>query len=325
MDLSAVAVELYQLPPSAFTAARGDKAKEAKSGGEAELARRIARFPKPTAAAWAINALARRGAEKIDAVLQLGSELRRAQEQHDSAGLRDLGQQRSRVLTAAANEARSLAEELGVKVSDAAADEIQETLRAAMADPAAALAIRSGQLVKTLSTNGLDPVDLSQAVAVPEALPEVFPEGSPAGAAEPAADVGLHPGPGSPPAKPKVAKAEARQSAADRKRAEAEVRQQRELEEAQAALQEAQSNAEEAEADLAEAESQAAESSELRESLAAKIAELKEQLADLQQDLEAAERASKFAERSRTLAGRLAAQERQNLERAKERLANLRP
>ena len=323
MDLSAVAVELYQLPPSEFTAARGDKAKEAKSGGEAELARRIARFPKPTAAAWAVNALARRGTEEIDAVLHLGSELRRAQEQHDSTGLRDLGQQRSRVLSAAANEARSLAEELGVKVSDAAADEIQETLRAAMADPGAALAIRSGQLVKTLSTNGLDPVDLSQAVAVPEALPAAFPEALPEGASEPPADVELQPVPA--PAKPKLAKSEARQSAADRKRAEAEARQQRELEEARFALREAEKNAEEAEADSAEAESQAAEASELRDGLAAKIVELKEQLADLQQDLEAAERASKFAERSRTLAGRLAAQERQNLERAKERLAKLAP
>src|SRR4029453_7878765 len=134
MDLTAVAAELYELLPSEFTAARGAKAKEVKASGDAELARRIGRLPKPSTSAWAVNMLARHSAKEVDGVLELGASLRRAQEEHDSAGLRELGQQRSRVLWAAVREARSVADGFGIKVSDAAAAEIEDTLRAAMAD-----------------------------------------------------------------------------------------------------------------------------------------------------------------------------------------------
>lgn len=330
MDLSAVAAELYALLPSEFTAARGAKAKEAKSGGDPELARRIGRLPKPSTSAWAVNMLARHAGNEIDGVLELGASLRRAQEEHDSSGLRELGQQRSKVLSAAVRQARSVADGFGIKVSDAAADEIEDTLRAAMADAGAALAVQSGQLVKPLSSNGLDPVELGSAVAVPEALPQGVHAGL-----EAAADVETEPGvPVHKPEKmgqrlkPAATKAapskqQREQEKEDRKRAEQEARQRRERDEAQEAAEEAERNAKEAEADLAEAESQVADTASRRDKLAAEIAELKDKLAKLEDDLEAVERLAKFAERSRTMAARLVRQERQAAERARERLTKL--
>src|SRR5213595_1911711 len=117
MDLAAIAVELYSLVPSEFTAARTARAKEVKSDGEAELAKQIAKLPKPSTSAWAVNALVRHGAKEFASVLELGASLANAQEEHDPEALRTLGQRRQPVLAAAVEEASNVALGLGVKVS----------------------------------------------------------------------------------------------------------------------------------------------------------------------------------------------------------------
>ncbi|WAH99068.1 hypothetical protein [Arthrobacter sp. MMS18-M83] len=290
MDLAGIAVELYTLVPSAFTAARTARAKEAKSGGDAELAKQIARLPKPSTAAWAVNMLVRHGTKEFASVLELGASLGRAQEQQDHDRLRTLGQQRPRVLTAAVEQARAVAEGLGVKVSGAAALEIEATLRAAMTDPAAAEALRSGQLVRSLSTNGLEPVDLSGAVAIAGALPAV-------GTTEEEHDDG------------------------GRQRGREDS--QREREKAQTALVEAERNADNADLELAKAEREKAEAVHRSQQLAVEVKAAKDKLAALQQELAATEWAITLAERNRKLAVRLAARERRIAETARARLEGL--
>ena len=290
MDLAAIAVELYTLVPSAFTAARTARAKEAKSAGDAELAKQIAQLPKPSTAAWAVNMLVRHGTKEFAGVLELGASLGRAQEQQDHDRLRTLGQQRPRVLGAAVEQARAVAEGLGVKVSGAAATEIEATLRAAMTDPGAAAALRSGQLVRSLATNGLEPVDLSGAVAIAGALPA-------AGTTQEEPDDGGR----------------------QRGRADSE----REREKAQTAFMEAERNADKADLELAQAEREKTEAVRRGEQLAVEVKAAKDKLAALQQELAATEWAVTLAERDRKLAARLAARERRTAETARARLEGL--
>ncbi|GAA3318715.1 hypothetical protein [Arthrobacter ramosus] len=293
MDLAAIAVELYTLVPSAFTAARTARAKEAKSAGDAELAKQIAQLPKPSTAAWAVNMLVRHGTKEFAGVLELGASLGRAQEQQDHDRLRTLGQQRPRVLGAAVEQARAVAEGLGVKVSGAAAMEIEATLRAAMTDPGAAAELRSGQLVRSLATNGLEPVDLSGAVAIAGALPA-------AGTTQEEPDDG---------------------GRADSQRGRADS--EREREKAQTALVEAERNADKADLELARAEREKSEAVRRSEQLAVEVKAAKDKLAALQQELAATEWAITLAERNRKLAVRLAARERRTAETARARLEGL--
>jgi peptidoglycan hydrolase CwlO-like protein len=67
-------------------------------------------------------------------------------------------------------QARRTAQEAGTRVTDAVADQVEATLTAAMVDEQCALAVRSGLLVAPLSSTGLDPADVADAVAAPEAL-----------------------------------------------------------------------------------------------------------------------------------------------------------
>lgn len=290
MELAAIAVELYTLVPSAFTAARTARAKEAKSDGDADLAKQIAQLPKPSTAAWAVNMLVRHGTKEFAGVLELGASLGRAQKQQDHDRLRTLGQQRPRVLGAAVEQARAVAEGLGVKVSGAAAMEIEATLRAAMTDPGAAAALRSGQLVRSLATNGLEPVDLLGAVAISGALPV----------------------PGTTDEQPD-------DGGRQRGRADSE----REREKAQTALVEAERNADKADLELAQAEREKTEAVRRSEQLAVEVKAAKDKLAALQQELAATEWAITLSERNRKLAARLAARERRTAETARARLEGL--
>jgi hypothetical protein len=164
--LVAAADELYALVPGEFTAARNARAKAAKAAGEKTLAADLGRLPKPSAAAWGVNMLVRHRTTEIDQLLELGRTMRAAQEDLDSTTLRALGTQRRAVIGAVAKQARIVARELGQSLGEPAVDEIEQTLQAAMADARAADAVRSGRLVRPLTTVGFEPVDLTDAVAL---------------------------------------------------------------------------------------------------------------------------------------------------------------
>jgi hypothetical protein len=116
-------------------------------------------------AAWLVNSLVRQHAGEVDQLLELGDALRGAQGALDADQLRELGRRRQEVVAALARQARALAHGLGRPVSPAAADDVEETLRAALADPAAADAVRTGRLTSALSYAGFGEVDLTDAVA----------------------------------------------------------------------------------------------------------------------------------------------------------------
>jgi len=161
--LTAAAAELYALPLGRFTAERAARAKAVRADGDRDLAARISALPKPSAAAWLVDALA--APDDLQRVLDLGKDLRQAQEAADRDRLRELTAERRALLPEVARAAAARAEAVGQHVSDAVLEELQQTLQAALASAAAAAAIRTGRLVRALAADGLDPVDLGDAVA----------------------------------------------------------------------------------------------------------------------------------------------------------------
>lgn len=155
MDLEEVAGELYALPPGGFVAARTEAARRARAAGDRALAREIGALGKPSTAAWACNALVQEAPDEIAGLVELGDLLREAQQTLAGDELRQLGTQRSRLLAALTRQARAVAARRGHPLSDAVADQVEETLRAAMADPDAGEALLAGRLTAPLSTRGL--------------------------------------------------------------------------------------------------------------------------------------------------------------------------
>ncbi|MEU6349934.1 hypothetical protein ABZ896_11470 [Streptomyces sp. NPDC047072] len=151
MDLDAVADELYALPPGDFTAARDQRAKDARAAGNRELAEQIRRLRRPALAAWAGNLLARERPEEAERLLQLGEALRTAHRDMDGEQLRELSAQQHRLTFALARQAGELAAQAGQRISDDVRQEVQNTLHAVLADPAAAEQWARGRLTKPLS------------------------------------------------------------------------------------------------------------------------------------------------------------------------------
>jgi chromosome segregation ATPase len=163
-DLAEIADELYGLRPEEFTAARDAAAKDARSAGDTELAKAVKALRRPSVSAWAVNLLVRSRTELVEQVVGLGDSLREAQSQLQGDALRELTRQRRQLVAAVTAETRSLVEEEGQRLTDAATRQVEETLQAAMADPEAAAAVLSGLLTQSLSSTGVG--SLTEFVAV---------------------------------------------------------------------------------------------------------------------------------------------------------------
>jgi hypothetical protein len=166
-DLLDIADELYGLSMNDFTPARDAKAKELKG---TDLAAPVKALKKPTVAAWVVNMLVRHEAEQVDQVLAVGAALRDAAESLDGKELRELTRQRRQLTSAVTTRARGVAGSLGLKVTQAVADQVEGSLTAAMLDPDCAKALRSGLLVTAMSSTGVGESMAGAAVALPEAL-----------------------------------------------------------------------------------------------------------------------------------------------------------
>ena len=166
-ELLALADQLYALPLDAFTPARDAQVREHKGQ---PLAAELKRLRKPSLAAWVVNLLVRVETEQVEQILEVGAALRQAQAAMSAQELRELTRQRRQLTAAVTTRARAIARERGVKVTEAVATQVQDTLTAAMLDEGAARAVRSGLLVAPLAATGVDAVDVAPAVAAPEAL-----------------------------------------------------------------------------------------------------------------------------------------------------------
>jgi len=160
-----IADRLYALPVRDFIPARDEAAQQA-----GELGAAVKTLRKPSTSAWLINQLARRSAERLDQLVDLGAALRSAAGRGDSTDLRELSNRRRRLVRDVADSAAKLN---GPRVGDAIDREIVSTLDAAVIDEAAAAAVRSGRLIRALTASGFEPIDLDGAVALPDSLPQL--------------------------------------------------------------------------------------------------------------------------------------------------------
>jgi hypothetical protein len=166
-DVESVAEELYALPQAEFTAARDGKSAAAKREGDRALADAIKKLARPTTAAWLANLLVRERTQQVEELLELGQAMREAQAELAADQMRQLATQRRQIVSALGREAAKLAGDQGQRVSRAIREEMEGTLEAALADPAAGEALRSGRLTTSLRYTGLGPVDVGGAVATP--------------------------------------------------------------------------------------------------------------------------------------------------------------
>ncbi|MFD7558849.1 hypothetical protein ACFV9E_30480, partial [Streptomyces sp. NPDC059835] len=134
MDVESLAVELYKLRPSEFTAARDGHAAKARKAGDRRLAAAIAGLRKPTLAAWTAGLLARRRPDEAQSLVQLGEALRAAHRTLDAGLLRKLSHDQHVVIGRLARTARSLAAEAGQAVSEPVLHEVEQILHAVLAD-----------------------------------------------------------------------------------------------------------------------------------------------------------------------------------------------
>jgi hypothetical protein len=142
---------LYQGALEEFTPARNALAKELRGDGEAAAADWVKGLRKPSRAAWLVNQLSVRKPDEISSLLQLGSELRAAQEEMlagspDRAKLREAAQREQRTVDSLTRAAEAIAGEHGVGTQILA--RVGETLQAAAGDAAVAEAIERGRLTR---------------------------------------------------------------------------------------------------------------------------------------------------------------------------------
>jgi hypothetical protein len=140
------AERLYGLPLEQFVQERNALARELRSEDRREDADRVAALRRPPLAVWAINQLARVGGKELDRLLVAGDRLR--------AGDVDAADELSAAVDTLVRQARKLLDDAGHAASDATAQRIASTLRAAPADEANAEALRSGQLTEELEPAG---------------------------------------------------------------------------------------------------------------------------------------------------------------------------
>ena len=161
--LAKEATRLYALPAGQYTAARNARAKELVAK-HPELADAVARLPKPSLAAAAVNTLARDQPSEVRELIQAGKRLRAAQEAAvaGKGGADDLqtalGEHRA-ALERVRREARRL------KLSEAGLERTMTTIRAASVDPELQPMLERGVIGQEVESAGFG-VDPSLVAAV---------------------------------------------------------------------------------------------------------------------------------------------------------------
>jgi len=160
VDLDSIAGKLYGVSPDAFTSSRSAEVRAARSAGNRELAAAVAQLRRPTVGAWLANQLARECKDELEALLDLGTAMRKAQEAGDGPELRLLARQRREMVAGLVSDARRLARTRNQPLSENSTRELENTLEAAVATTDAANALRSGRLIVGLTYSGFGSLDL---------------------------------------------------------------------------------------------------------------------------------------------------------------------
>lgn len=300
MDLEEVADELYAVPPEEFIALRTARQDDARAAGDRALVKSIGGLGKPSTAAWVCNLLVREKPAEVESLIELGQLLREAQERLSGEEMRALNAQRTRLISALTRQATGLARDGGHRVSTSIADQVEDTLRAALADPEAGEALRSGRLTSGLSYSGLGTARPGLRL-VPTPKPEKHPEPAPRKPAERSAGESA---------------AQRREREREERRRAAEDKRRRELAEARRAAEDARTAAAEARAAADEQRRDAEQQEVVHAELRARVDELADRLAEAERAEAEAAVSLKRAQRRAAAADREVAEAAAAAERA---------
>ena len=165
MTLDAVIDELYAGDPAQFVARRDEAAKGARSAGDRESAAAIKALRRPSVGAWYVNVAVRAGLISLHEWLKLGERLRAAQAACDFAAVRAASAERAPLEQRVVSDLTAHLAAAGVAATASGVEEVRTTLRAALADEAAADAVRAARLSRPLEYAGFGEVDMSAALA----------------------------------------------------------------------------------------------------------------------------------------------------------------
>ena len=144
--------ELYSVEPEEFLPRRSALAAAARSAGDRATAKEITGLRKPTRSAAILNGLARSDPDRVDGLLELGTDLRDAERSVDARRLRELTGRRRKLIDDLTREAFRIA--CDEDPSSAIKDEVVSSLTAALADEDVADQLHRGTLVKPARWEG---------------------------------------------------------------------------------------------------------------------------------------------------------------------------
>jgi hypothetical protein len=158
--VSDVADRLYGLPLEDFVSGRDAAARTLRKEKERDAAQEVAALTKPSAGAWAVNAIAREQPDLRDELLAAGDAVREAQEAAVAGeGARALREAtaRQRAAIDAVLDAAARLKPGGKALSRPALDRLRQTLQAAAGDDEIRAAIAAGRLVRDAEAGGAWP------------------------------------------------------------------------------------------------------------------------------------------------------------------------
>lgn len=152
--------ELYALPLDEFTPRRDELAKELRATGKRDGAAWVKALPKPSAAAWLVNQLARTQKSDARRMLEKGDALRVSQEralarQASREELARARQEHAEAMRTLLSKAPGFLDRRGAPPSQITLERAAETLRAILLDDAVRAAFAAGRLTREHRTAGL--------------------------------------------------------------------------------------------------------------------------------------------------------------------------
>lgn len=183
---------LYAVPLEAFVAERTRLARELRAGGDRSSAEEVAKLPKPTAAAWALNHIAREQPDAVEQWLRATATLRDA-----STHAADVGGDALRAAMAAHRTAtaslldavRERAQPGGRALSEAMLDRVRTLLQSATVDSRVAGRLRAGRVTEEKAATEAAPEPQPQRRRAAPKSPRGSQEGAAAARAARAADL----------------------------------------------------------------------------------------------------------------------------------------
>ncbi len=163
---------LFRLPLADFTAARNALATELKKAGDREAAAAVAALAKPSASAWAVNALYWNERPLFDAFLAAGARLVTAQRSGGADAFRDAQKQRKDALLGLMKKAEATLALAWHGATPALLGRISQSLESLAVRGGAPEGMALGQLVEDLEPPGFDAFAGLRFEAPPPATPK---------------------------------------------------------------------------------------------------------------------------------------------------------